>query len=192
MSVSTLGDSARHVGVIRFKPLFTSYNSCIESFKQHYLNDFNKLGLEELPLFDAQGNMLFTSDKLSTLLHQTQAIIGFLKGLLHPDLYEKDNSIKIFQISSSGDVVAQASSFAENQIQISVDIFLKVINDLDFDPDSKREIIQELNEIKNSREPSASNLSQLAKKISDKFIESGADKLNEFIFKLLVTYMGLS
>ena len=40
-SISTLGDSAMHVGVIRFKPLFTSYNSCIESFKQHYLDDFS-------------------------------------------------------------------------------------------------------------------------------------------------------
>jgi len=66
---------------VRYKPLFVSYNSCIDSFKENFLTEYNSLKLEPLPLEDSAGKQLFTGDKLSTLLHQSEAILNLLKGL---------------------------------------------------------------------------------------------------------------
>lgn len=66
---------------IRFKPLFASYNSCMDSFKENFPTEYKSLNLEPLPLEDEQGNKLFTAGKLSTLLHQSEAVSALLKGL---------------------------------------------------------------------------------------------------------------
>lgn len=191
-AISSLGDAKRHVGIIRFKPLFISYNSCLEEFIQHFRDEFKQLGLEELPLFDDNGNMLFTYDKLSTLLHQTQAVMGFLKGILPPNLTIREPRTVIYSISSSGDSTAQASAVAENQVQITIDIFFKIINELDFNQAAKQEILQELNELKKSRKPDVSKLRQLVQKFTDKIYNLGSDKFVDFITKLILAWAGLS
>lgn len=66
---------------IRFKPLFTSYNSCIEAFQQAFPEEYKALNLEPLPLEDEKGNKLFTNKKISTLQHQAEAVLALLKGL---------------------------------------------------------------------------------------------------------------
>lgn len=86
-SVETLSSVASDLGPlgrIRYKPLFANYNSCVEEFKAHFPEEHAKLGLEELPLYDTEGKERFTSGKLSTLLHQSKAIMAALKGLLPP------------------------------------------------------------------------------------------------------------
>jgi len=191
-AISNLGEAQRHVVRIRLKPLFTSYNSCMKEFVEHFRDEFEQLGLEELPLSDDNGNMLFTYDKLSTLLHQTQAVIGILKGMLPPNLTIREPRTVIYSISSSRDSLAQASAVAENQVQITIDIFYKIINEFDFDQTAKQEILQELNEIKKSREPDVSRLRQLVQKFSDKIYALGSDKFVDFITKLLLALAGLS
>lgn len=66
---------------IRFKPLFISYNSCMESFQRDFPVEYQSLGLEPLPLENEEGKKLFTAEKLSTLLHQSEAVLSLLKGL---------------------------------------------------------------------------------------------------------------
>ena len=70
---------------VRYKPLYTSYNSCIEELKTHYSAQYKQLNLELLPLYDANGIELFTNEKISTLLHQSEAIVAILRGSLPPN-----------------------------------------------------------------------------------------------------------
>ena len=71
-------------GPVRYKPLFSIYNSCIEEFESLYPGELDFLGLEELPLYDDQGNERFTANKLSTLLHQAKLVHAALQGRLPP------------------------------------------------------------------------------------------------------------
>lgn len=83
-SVNTLSETVRELGQlgrIRYKPLFSSYNSCIDQFKSTYPTEFQNLKLEDLPLYDAEGKEQFTADKLSTLLHQSRQVSAVLQGL---------------------------------------------------------------------------------------------------------------
>lgn len=83
-SVNTLNQTVKDLGQlgrIRYKPLFSNYNSCVDEFKSTYPTEFQSLKLEDLPLYDAEGKEQFTGDKLSTLLHQTKQVRDILKGL---------------------------------------------------------------------------------------------------------------
>lgn len=100
-SVETLSSVASDLGQlvrIRYKPLFTSYNSCVNEFKAHFPEEHAKLRLEELPLYDTEGKERFTSGKLSTLLHQSKAMVAALKGLLPPvyDDVELPSKVTLF------------------------------------------------------------------------------------------------
>ena len=66
-------------------------------------------------LYDDNGQELFTANKLSTILHQSQAIIGFLKGQLPIAMIEKPSE-SIITISAHA-----ASQFFKirNSINIS-------------------------------------------------------------------------
>lgn len=72
-------------GFVRYKPLFTTYNSIVEKFKSTFPEEHKNLSLEELPLFDEKGNELFTQKKLSTLLHQATDFDATLRGMLPPE-----------------------------------------------------------------------------------------------------------
>lgn len=80
--VDTLDTTKEKLGFVRFKPLFSDYNSCIEELKSTYPTKCEQLGLEDLPLYDAEGKEQFTVSKLSTLLHQSKSVIAFLEGQL--------------------------------------------------------------------------------------------------------------
>jgi len=66
---------------VRYKPLFSSYNSCIDAFRDTFPQEFSSLGLEPLPLYGPNGEERFTQGKLSTLLHQSETILAILKGM---------------------------------------------------------------------------------------------------------------
>lgn len=67
--------------LVRFKPLFISYNACIDSFRTAFPKEYDSLNLESLPLYDDTGKELFTNEKISTLLHQAEAVLSILKGI---------------------------------------------------------------------------------------------------------------
>lgn len=82
--VDTLTETASKFQIVRLKPLFTDYNSCIDEFSKHFPSEFKQLNLEPLPLYDDEGGERFTEEKRSTLLHQAQSITALLKGSLPP------------------------------------------------------------------------------------------------------------
>jgi hypothetical protein len=79
---------------IRMKPLFISYNSCIEAFRHSFPKEYCLLNLESLPLEDSSGNKLFATDKLSTLLHQSETVFAQLKGLSPYEFKAKPTSAR--------------------------------------------------------------------------------------------------
>lgn len=81
-SVDTLDSTKAKLGFVRFKPLFSEYNLCIEELKSDYPTAFDQLRLEELPLYDEEGEERFTVGKLSTLLHQSKSVVIFLESQL--------------------------------------------------------------------------------------------------------------
>lgn len=68
-------------GMVRFKPFFTTYNSCVDEFKSLFPEEHAKLNLEELPLYDYEGKERFTNEKISTLLHQSRDVLAVLQSL---------------------------------------------------------------------------------------------------------------
>jgi hypothetical protein len=79
---------------IRFKPLFTSYNSCIDSFRTAFPKEYESLNLEPLPLYDDAGHELFLNTKISTLLHQAEAVLSLLKGISPYQFAAKPTSVR--------------------------------------------------------------------------------------------------
>ncbi len=41
-SLMTHSETLRHVGYVRFKPLFVIYNSCVDEFKKHCKTDYER------------------------------------------------------------------------------------------------------------------------------------------------------
>ena len=190
-SVMTLGDALRHVGYVRYKPLFSTYKSCIEVFKEHYAKEYEKLELEDLPLYDDHGQSLFTANKLSTLLHQAQTIIGFLEGELPPELLAQKDGSTIVNVSSQADSQAMANSVAQLQARITLDSLYQVVQDTDFDRQIKDELLRDIKELKESgQEPNQSKLRSFATKFVKKLQEIGENSASEVIYKLLSSKMG--
>ena len=189
-STMTLSDALRHVGYVRFKPLFATYNSCVAQFKKHYTTDYDQLQLEELPLYDDQGKMLFVSNKISTLLHQTQAIIGFLEGELPPTLLDKKERTTIVNVSSHADSQSAASSVAQLQAKITLDSLYQVIQSTEFNDKIKTELLEELKEIEKTPETSGSKIKSFATKLAKKLQEIGENVTAELLYKLISKQMG--
>lgn len=68
-------------GMVRYKPFFTTYNSCINEFMSLFPEECAKLNLEDLPLYDSNRNEQFTNLKISTLLHQSRDVLAVLQSL---------------------------------------------------------------------------------------------------------------
>ncbi len=88
-SVKQLNSTASTFPNVRFKPWYNNYNTYIEDFKKYFPNEFNKMNLEPLPLYENDEAEGFTIGKLATLLQQSEAIAASLKGLLPPE-YKKE------------------------------------------------------------------------------------------------------
>jgi len=69
-----------HIGRVRYKPIYSDYISCINEFRTLFSNEYSKLDLEEIELYGKGGRELFTSDKLSTLLHQSKSALSILES----------------------------------------------------------------------------------------------------------------
>lgn len=190
-SVMTLSDSLRRIGYVRYKPLFLAYNSCIKVFKQHYSEEYEQLDLQDLPLYDSEGKSLFTSNKISTLLHQAQAIIGFLEGELPPDLLAPKDISTVINVSSYADSQAMSKSAAQLQAQITFDSLYQVIQSTEFDKQIKDEILKDINDLKESDgEPNQSKVKAFATKLFKKLQEIGENVASEVLYKLLSSKLG--
>ena len=80
---------------VRYKPLFSSYNSHIKTFIQEFPHEYKLLNLEHLPLQDKNGNDAFTGNKLSTLLHQSEFILALLKSISRNQSVEYPDKITL-------------------------------------------------------------------------------------------------
>jgi hypothetical protein len=72
---------AEQYGSVRYRPFFQTYNSCVKEFKYFCEQEYERLELEALPLYDDQGREQFTNRKISTLLHQSREILAILNSL---------------------------------------------------------------------------------------------------------------
>ncbi len=72
---------AEQYGSVRYRPFFQTYNSCVKEFKYFCEQEYERLELEALPLYDDQGREQFTNRKISTLLHQSSEILAILNSL---------------------------------------------------------------------------------------------------------------
>ena len=188
--IMTLNDPLKNIGYVRYKPLFSSYNSCVKQFKKYYDEKYEQLELEDLPLYDERGQMLFTSHKLSTLLHQTFALIGFLEGELPPELLASKDRGTIVNISSFSESQAAANSVASLQSQVTLDSLYEVIHNTDLDNTIKTELLEDLENMKRDVAPDRSKLKAFAIKFVSKLQEIGENVANEVIYKLLSSKMG--
>ena len=189
-TIMTLGESLRNIGFVRYKPLFSNYNSCIEDFKQQYREEYEKLGFEELNLYGENGEMLFTANKLSTLLHQTKFIIGFLEGELHPDLLAQREKSTIVNVSSFSDAQATARSVAHLQTEITLNALSQAINNTKIEQKIKNELLNDLKELNQLRQPDQSKIKAFSLKLFRKLQEIGENLASEVIYKLLSSKMG--
>lgn len=67
-SIFALNATIQQLRLVRYKPIFSNYISCIEEFKSSYLGEYKQLRLEEVSLYDEEGKEQFTADRLSTIL----------------------------------------------------------------------------------------------------------------------------
>ena len=189
-SIMTLSESLKNVGFIRYKPLFAHYNSCLDEFKKQYAKEHEMLGLEELKLFGKDGEMLFRADKLSTLLHQTKSIIGFLEGELLPEFVAKRERSTIVNVSSYADSQSASQSVAKVQAEITLNSLYQVIENSGIGEEQKSELLDELKELKKEKNPDQSRLKSFSVKLFKKLIEVGENVASEVIYKLLSSKMG--
>ena len=68
-------------GYVRYKPFFNTYNSCNEEFRSNYPDIYERLSLEDLPLYDKQGKEQFTNVKISTLVRQSRDLLAVLRSM---------------------------------------------------------------------------------------------------------------
>lgn len=66
------------IGKVRYKPIYSDYISCISEFKDLFPDEYAKLNLETITLYDENDKELFTGGKLSTLLHQSKSVLALL------------------------------------------------------------------------------------------------------------------
>jgi len=188
--IMTLGDSLRHIGYVRYKPLFAAYNTCIKIFKEHYDEQYKQMELEDLPLYDNHNRSLFTSNKISTLLHQSRFIIGFLEGELPPELLDKRERTTLVNVSSYADSQAAANSVARLQAEITLNSLYEVIKNSEFDDQTKSDLLNDVDDLKGIGKSDESKLKAFATKLAKKLIEVGERISTEVIFRLLSQKIG--
>lgn len=188
-SIFAFNATVQQVGFIRYKPMFASYISCVEAFKSSYSEDYSQLGLEEVALYDEQGNELFTREKLSTILHQAQSVVGVLKGLLPPALMENPGGITIL-VSSQAASQSSAESTAQVQFTLVMEALAKTIQNSELDQETKDELNNDIDQLKNLSEPDESKIKALATKLGRKLQEMGENVAVGVIDSLLRSRMG--
>jgi len=189
-NILALNSTIKQVGYVRYKPLFSSYNSCIKKFKSFYSEEFKQLGLEDLSLYDEEGKEQFTVNKLSTLLHQSQAVVGVLKGLLPPSLIENPGGIT-FIVSSQAASQSDATASAKVNFTIVLEGLYKAIQQSEINGKTKGELLKELEELKNLPHPNESKVEAFSTKLGKKLQEIGENVTSKVIADLLKTLMGL-
>jgi len=187
-SIFALNSTIKQVGYVRYKPLFSSYNSCIKEFKSSYPKEFQQLGLEDLPLYDAERKEQFTVNKLSTLLHQSQAVIGVLKGLLPPSLIENPGGITI-AVSSQAASLSAATASAKVNFTIVLEGLYKAIKQSEIDQKTKDELLKELEDLKNLPHPNESKIKAFGTKLGKKLQEISENMFSKIIIEFLKSQM---
>ena len=139
-----------------------------------------RLGLEDLPLYDAERKEQFTVNKLSTLLHQSQAVIGVLKGLLPPSLIENPGGITI-AVSSQAASLSAATVSAKVNFTIVLEGLYKAIKQSEIDQKTKDELLKELEDLKNLPHPNESKITAFGAKLGKKLQE-----ISENIFSKII------
>lgn len=171
-SIFVLNATIQQTGIVRYKPLFSNYISCVEVFKSHYPDDYDQLNLEDVKLLDSDGKMLFTGDKVSTILHQAQAIVGVLKGTLPPALVENPGGITIL-VSSQASSQASSKATAEVHFNLIMEGLSQAIQESEMDQQSKDSLNSEINQLKSLPTPDESKLNAFATKFGRKLQEVG-------------------
>lgn len=188
-SMYALTSIIQQLGFVRFKPLFNSYNSCVEEFKTHYPDDYKQLILEDLPLYDDKSIEKFTQDKLSTMLHQAQAIVGVLKGSLPPHLLESPGGTSIV-VSAQSSSQSTAQSVANINLTLVINSIDQAIQEATLDDEIKKDLLAEVAELKSFPKPSALKIKSIASKLGRKLYDAGIDITSGVISKLLLAQMG--
>jgi hypothetical protein len=187
-SVYTLPSVTTKLGIARYKPLFNSYNSCKDAFEKDYPEDYNQLNLEELPLYDEAGEAKFTQDKLSTLLHQCQAIVGVLRGSLPPHLLENPGGTSLVVLSQSySQSTAQSSS--DIKFSLIIENLSQVIKETKLEKKAKEELLADLCELQSPANQNESKIRAIASKLAGKTYKAGIDITSEVITKLILSQM---
>ncbi len=189
-SIFALNATIRQLGFVRYKPLFSSYISCIEAFKSLYLDEYENLGLEELKLYDSEGKYLFTTNKLSTVLHQSQAVIGVLKGHLPPAFIENPGGITIL-VSSQASSQSSAKATAQIQFTLVMEGLGDAIQNSDLDQTTKDELISEIENLKNLQNPDDTKIKAFATKLGKKLQEIGENVAIGVIDRWLKSQIGM-
>jgi len=188
-SIFALNATIQQLGFIRYKPIFASYISCIEAFKSSHPEEYSQLGLEEVALYDEQGNELFTRRRLSTILHQAQSVVGVLKGLLPPALIENPGGTTIL-VSSQAASQSSAESTAQVQFTLVMEALAQTIQNSELDQKTKNELINDIDQLKNLSEPDESKIKALSTKLGRKLQEMGENVAIGVIDSLLRSRMG--
>ena len=171
-SIFALNATIQQTGFVRYKPLFSNYISCVEVFKSHFSDDYDQLNLEDVKLFDGDGKELFTGDKVSTILHQAQAIVGVLKGMLPPALVENPGGTTIL-VSSQASSQASSEATAEVHFNLIMEGLSQAIQESEMDQQSKDSLNSDINQLKSLRTPDKSKLETFATKFARKLQEVG-------------------
>jgi hypothetical protein len=173
-SMFALGATIRELGFVRYKLIFATYISCIEQFKSSFPEEYGQLGLEEISLYDVDGKERFTANKLSTVLHQAQAVVGILKGLLPPALIENPGGTTVV-VSSQAASQSSASSTAQVQFTLVMQGLSQAIQESELDEQTKAELTKDINELENDPRPSESKIKSFATKFGNKLMEMGQE-----------------
>jgi hypothetical protein len=169
-----LNATIRELGFVRYKPIFATYISCIDQFKSSFPEEYGQLGLEEISLYDAGGREQFTANKLSTVLHQAQAVVGVLKGLLPPALIENPGGTTVV-VSSQAASHSSASSTAQVQFTLVMQGLSRAIQESELDEQTKAELTNDINEMENDPRPNESKIKSFATKFGNKLLEMGQE-----------------
>jgi len=189
-AIFALKQTTQQLSYVRYKPLFQRYITCFEEFKKAYPKELKTLQLEDVELFDDKGKEQFTTNKLSTILHQAQWMVGMLKGFLPPKLVENPGGTTII-VSSQAMAQSTAEATANVQFTLVLEGMADAITKSKLKKSDKDEILKEIEELKNSPAPSESRIKSLAKKLGGKFQEMGENVLAKVIADLLKSQMGI-
>lgn len=187
-SIFALNATIQRLHFVRYKPIFSSYISCVEAFKSSYRKEYEELGLEEITLYDEHGKERFTARKLSTILHQAQAVVGMLKGLLPPQLIQSPGGTTILVSSQAA---AQSSAKAQLQFTLTMEGLEQAIQESQLDQSSKDELKKDIDELKNLCTPDESKIKAFASKLGRKLQEVGENVAIGLINSWLKSQIGL-